>query len=260
MPRLRDYQAAMAGYLTSPPGGAVPPALCSLLAPAAGHAEKRFLIYKNNFYSRLADTLRDTFPAVVRLVGDEFFRYAAVEYIARTPPKIATLVAYGEAFAEFLAAFPPASGISYLGDVAKLEFLYLEAYHAPEPERDNRDAILSGADDIRPVLHPSARFLTSPFQVSRIWELNRSDTPFGDVVLPELREYLLVIRPQREVEVRRLRLGAYAALLAFAEGASLAEARREAEWTEPGFDFAAHYAALANGGTFAGIFKGASPA
>lgn len=260
MPPLRDYQAAMAGYVTSPAGTDVPQALCRLLSPEEGHAEKRFLIYKNNFYSRLVDALRDTYPAVVRLVGDEFFRYAAVEYIARTPPRIATLLTYGETFGEFLATFPPASSIPYLADVARLEFLYLEAYHAPDAVRNDLDAILRGADDVCPVLHPSARFLTSPFQVSRIWELNRNDASFDDVVLPELREYLLMIRPGREVEVRRLRPGAYAALLAFAGGASIAEARREAERAEPGFDFAVHYAALANGGTFTDIFKKARPA
>lgn len=259
MQPLRDYQAAMAGYLTSPPGSDVPQALCGLLAPEAGHAEKRFLIYKNNFYSRLVDALRDTFPAVVRLVGEEFFRYAAVEYIARTPPKVATLLTYGEAFGEFLAAFPPAVGTPYLADVARLEFLYLEAYHAPDAVRNDQDAILQGADDVCPVLHPSARFLTSPFQVSRIWELNRNDASFDDVVLPELREHLLVIRPAREVEVRRLRPGAYATLLAFAHGDSIAKARREAELAEPGFDFAVHYAALVNGGTFTDLFRMGQP-
>lgn len=250
---LRDYQAAMTGYVTSPPGPDVPAAMCDLLGRDASYAEKRFNIYKNNFYSRLVDALRDTFPAVVRLVGDEFFRFAAQEYAARTPPRVATLLTYGEAFAEFLASFPPASGIPYLADVAKLEFLYLEAYHAPDPEWRNQDLIASGADGIRPVLHPSARFLTSPFQASRIWELNRSDAPFDNVILPELREYLLVIRPGREVEVRRLRFGAYAALLAFANGASVAEARKETEWAEPGLDFVLHYAALAGSGTFTDI-------
>lgn len=252
---LHDYQSAMAGYLTSPAGSDVPQALCGLLASEAGHAEKRFLIYKNNFYSRLVDALRDTFPAVVRLVGDEFFRYAAVEYIARTPPRIATLLTYGDAFGEFLAAFPPAASIPYLADVARLEYLYLDAYHAPDAAPNDRDAVLRSADDIGPVLHPSARFLTSPFQISRIWELNRNDASFDDVVLPELREYLLAIRPGREVEVRRLRPGAYAALLAFAYGNSIAEARRKAELAEPGFDFAVHYAALVDGGTFTGISR-----
>lgn len=256
---LRDYQAAMTDYVTSSPGPDVPEALCGLLGPGASHAEKRFIVYKNNFYSRLVDALRETFPVVVRLVGDEFFRFAAKEYAARTPPRVATLLTYGEAFAEFLAEFPPASGIPYLADVARLEFLYLESYHAPDPEWRSRDMIATGADGIRPVLHPSARFMTSPFQVSRIWELNRGEAPFDNVILPELREYLLVIRPGREVEVRRLRFGAYAALLAFADGASVAEARKEAGQAEPDLDFPLHYAALASGGTFTDIFTGVQP-
>ncbi|MDE2133842.1 MAG: putative DNA-binding domain-containing protein [Alphaproteobacteria bacterium] len=252
MSTLREFQTAMAGYLTATPGPNVPEALRKLLLPGESRADRRFTIYKNNVYARLVDALRDTFPAVERLVGEEFFRFAAVEYIAKTSPKIATLLTYGAEFPGFLAALPPTAGIPYLADVARLEFAYLEAYHARDASPLGRAAAIVGGDDVRLPLHPSARLMTSPFQVSRIWELNRNEASFDNVTLPQLREYLLVIRPAREVEVRRLHLGAYAMLLAFDGGASRAEARREAEWADPDFDFQTHFATLADTGTFVG--------
>ncbi|MBU6296718.1 MAG: putative DNA-binding domain-containing protein [Alphaproteobacteria bacterium] len=250
MPPLHDFQSTMARYLASAPGPEVPAILRNLLPLGTERPDKRFAVYKNNVYARLVDTLRDTFPAIERLVGEEFFRYAAVEYIAQTPPRTASLLAYGNGFPEFLAEFPPVVQLAYLGDVARLELLYLEAYHAAEaePSGDNSPIVLG--DDIWPKLHPSARLMTSPFQVSRIWELNRSDTAFEEVALPPMREYLLVIRPARQVEVRRVSFGAYAALFAFANEVSYVGAREEAEWAEPGIDFQTHYESLIRGGTF----------
>ncbi len=253
MPQLRDYQTAMAGYLTARPGPIVSNSLLMLLRPGTAQPNRRLAIYKNNVYSRLVDALRDTFPATERLVGEDFFRYAATEYIARTPPKVSTLLTYGGEFPRFLENFPPASGVPYLADVAKLEILYLEAYHAADAAI--ADSAVTSDDSVSPALHPSARLLTSPFQVSRIWEMNRNDASFDNIVLLQQREYLLVIRPKREVEVRRLSPGAFTALLAFMGGATLAAARREAEWAEPDFDFPLHFAALVRGGTFCGVWK-----
>ena len=250
MPQLREFQSAMADYLTSPPGPEVPAFLRSLLPPDASRADKRFAVYKNNVYARLVDALRDSFPAVERLVGEDFFRYAAVEYIAQTPPKAASLLAYGNAFPEFFSEFPAVAHIPYLADVARLELLYLEAYHAADAEPSRAPSPVTDGDGIWPMLHPSARLMTSPFQISRIWELNRSDASFEDVALPPMKEYLLLIRPARQVEVRRVSFGAYAALFAFAHGASLAGARDEAEWAEPEGEFSTQYESLVRGGTF----------
>lgn len=249
MPPLPELQAAMTQYLTSPPGPDVPEHLRAFLPADTTHAAKRFAIYKNNVYARLVDALRDAFPAVVRLVGEEFFRYAAVQYITRTPANAGPLMGYGDGFPDFLAAFAPAADIAYLADVARLEVLYLQAYHAADaPAHD--DTTLGNDDHARPVLHPSARFLTSPFQISRIWELNRNDTDFENIDLPPEREYLLIIRPDRQVEVHRVPLAAYVALLAFARGASTHEARAAALSADPHIDYAQECARLRATGVF----------
>ncbi len=254
---LRKFQAEMTAYLASAPGPDVPAALRGLLPPGAARPDKRFAVYKNNVYARLVETLQEIFPAVERLVGEDFFRYAAVEYIARTPPATTSLVAYGKAFPAFLASFPPVAELAYLSDVARLELFYLEAYHAADAEA--ADAAALEGDEARPVLHPSARLMTSPFQVSRIWELNRSETDFDAVALPQRPEYLLVVRPRREVDVRRISLGLFAAMLAFAGGLCLSEAREQARWAEPDCDFDSHYAALVRGETFAARTAKRSP-
>ena len=251
MPSVLELQAAMTAYLTSPPGPDVPAQLLSFASAHGDQTAKRFAVYKNNVYARVIDALRDTFPAVMRLVGDEFFRYVAVQYFSKTAPVAGSLLAYAAGFPEFLGGMPEASGIVYLADVARLEHLYLEAYHAADITPDAGDA---GGVHSR-VLHPSVRLMSSPHQVSRIWELNRGDTDFEDVTLPLQQEYLLIVRPSREVEVHRVRLGEYAMLLALDDGAQLGEVRFEAERAEPQFEFEDRYAALRAAGVIIGAAR-----
>lgn len=252
MSQLLEYQAAMTAYLTVPPEPNVPKFLLSMQVDKSDAPEKRISIYKNNVYSRFIDALIETFPATVRLVGEEFFRYAAADYIAKTPPMVATLLAYGQGFPQFLEDFPAALTVPYLADVARLEFLYLETYHAADAVPEYDDRWLSTADRGPPALHPSARLMMSLHQASRIWEINRADADFENVLVPQRREYLLVIRPEREVEVRRIRAGDYAALLSLYMGAPLAVAQREAGFAEPDFDFVTRIRALIAAGVFVG--------
>ena len=161
MPPLREFQSTMSDYMTSPPGPEVPECLRQLLVPGVTDADRRFAVYKNNVYARLVDALRDPFPAVERLVGEEFFRYAAVQYIAVTPPRSPTLLGYGKDFARFLEEFPPAQDIPYLSDVADLEFRYLEAYHAADAVSVASFGDISDDDSL--LLHPSTHLQNDGF-------------------------------------------------------------------------------------------------
>ncbi|MBL6853085.1 MAG: putative DNA-binding domain-containing protein [Alphaproteobacteria bacterium] len=241
--QLRSSQAAFADYLSSAPGLAVPASLESVIGGDARHIGSRLSIYKNNVLARLVDALKESFPAVHRLVGDEFFPYCALRFIAKEGLSRTSLVEYGREFPAFIAEFAPASTIGYLSDVARLEHLYLKAYHAAEASTGH---IGSGAF----ALHPSAQLMSSPHQVSRIWELNRADTEFDHIELLPLREFLLIVRPFRLVEVRRVSIGTFAALVALDDGADHREARREALCAEPAIDFDRVFGALKAAGTF----------
>ena len=50
------------------------------------------------------------FPAVERLVGEEFFAGMAREFVMAHPPRSPLLLTYGDEFPDFIAAFEPARG------------------------------------------------------------------------------------------------------------------------------------------------------
>lgn len=83
-------------------------------------AERGFAAYRNNVYGNLRHTLRSVYPVVERLVGNDFFGFAASAYIDGQASCSGDLNQYGGEFPAFLLAFPPAQGLPYLADVAAL--------------------------------------------------------------------------------------------------------------------------------------------
>jgi hypothetical protein len=253
MRTLTELQQAFAAYLFA--ADDVESALVESLEPGtrAEASEARLAIYRNNVIARLIDALADTYPAVERLVGEKLFRYAARNYIGDHPPRSPVLHEYGKSFPDFLRDFAPADFVPYLPDVARLERLYVDAYHAteapplPAPSVAER---MAGGHDFRLALHPSARLMTSPYPVSRIWEVNRRDARIEKLKIPGDAEYLLVIRPSATVEVRRISAGAFAVLRALADGQTVRSALVVAARAAPGESLEGNLLELAAADTF----------
>lgn len=254
MSSLADLQNAFASFLRSPPGDAVPAPLQGKVAMGGVDAGRRLAVYKNNVYAQLIDALAATYPAVLRLVGEEFFRFAAREFVASHPATEKNLAMYGKGFHDFLAKFEPAASVPYLADVAMLEYRYLAAYHSIDARSlpaDRYSVLVREGGGSRVALHPSSQLMSSQYPVSRIWELNRSDAPIdGKISIEGQSEYLLIIRPQATVEVRRLSLGAFVALLALSGGSGLPEAVLTGRQAEPEANLHEQLLSLAVGETF----------
>lgn len=103
-----------------------------LTDPEGRLSEKRFNVYRNNVVVSLSDALETAFPVLRKLVGDEFFRAMAGVHVRAHPPKRAVMMGYGEDMPAFLAAFSPVAHLPYLPDIASLELLLRESYHAAD--------------------------------------------------------------------------------------------------------------------------------
>ena len=158
MPTLLETQHAMRTWLVDGERAAAAALLADGIPP------DRLDIYRNTFVANATRALRLTYPAVHQLVGDEFFEGAAAAFVARHPPRSACFDHYGEPFAAFLAAFPPAASLGYLADVARLEWAVSRAIHADdvEPLDLARLVALSPGEQERVafVPHPSVSLLS----------------------------------------------------------------------------------------------------
>jgi hypothetical protein len=226
---LADLQGDFAAALTDP--ALLPPA--GLRAPAL----RRFAVYRNNRMAGLAENLEAAFPAVRRLVGEAFFAATASAYVTQQPPRSPVLLLYGESFGDFLDGFPPAAGVPYLGDVARLEWARRFACHAadaiPLPVASLAEVPEAALPALRFTLHPSLRLVTSRWPVASLWAATAEvDMARGEDVA--------VLRPELTVEVRVLPPSGLTFIAALAGGATLGVAAEVALAAAPDGDLAAH--------------------
>jgi hypothetical protein len=167
MPTLLETQRAMRTWLVDGERGAAATLLADGISP------DRLDIYRNTFVANATRALRLTYPAVHKLVGNDFFEGAAAEFVTQHPPRSACFDHYGETLATFLAAFPPAAALAYLPDVARLEWAVSRAIHADdvEPLDLARLAALSPDEHARVsfVPHPSVSVLSLATPADAIW-------------------------------------------------------------------------------------------
>ena len=173
MPALHEVQAAFRRAILTGDTDT----FCALVAADGLAPEERLGVYRNNVFASLTAVLRETFPAVCRLVDEHFFAYAAHEFICRHPPECAVLAEYGGRFPDFLAAFAPCRELVYLADVARLEWLMKVAANAahadPIAAMTLGDVAAEDAPRLTLQLHPSFGFVASRWPIDRIWRANR---------------------------------------------------------------------------------------
>ncbi|HEU0201574.1 MAG TPA: DNA-binding domain-containing protein [Burkholderiaceae bacterium] len=222
------------------------------LAPAVAAiaAQPGFAVYRNTVLKGCIDALQANYPAVARLVGDEWFRAAAAIYARAALPAQPTLLYYGGGFAQFLADFEPAAELPYLPAVAQLDRFWTEAHCAPDETPLDAGALAALAPDdftrltARPLA--SARWAWFDAQPAfTIWRSNRVDAS-ADVIsmsgsAPEIdwcSEGALIVRPHGAVESVPLSHAGVAFLDACAHGQTLAAAAGAALAIDAGVDLA----------------------
>jgi hypothetical protein len=251
MPRLRESQEQFAGMIMGGNNESVRLQLAESEIPRVD----RLAIYLNNVYYSLTEALGDTFPVIKRLVGDDFFRFAARQFIETYPPNAPVLASYGSNFGEFLGSFEPAASLPYLPDVAQLEFAWLQAYHERDADPLDVAALRSvPADQYAEIclqIHPTRRFIRSDFPIAKIWEVNQhEEASIEPVNLSSGSDYILVIRPHLDVEIRTMTAAAYEFVACLDAGNTLAQALDVAVQKDETFNMQTTLQQLISGETF----------
>ena len=252
---LAAMQAAFAAAMTGEGDDAVAAALARGSGP---RPSTRLDIYRNNIASALVRSLEGLYPALVRLMGADFFARLARDYARAHPPEHGRLLEYGFDLPGFVAGYEAAGRYPWFADVGRLELAWHRAYVAVEAEALRAEELAgvppSRMADLVLVPHPSCQRLASPYPVSDLWRIALGDEePEGPVEMEGGAEWLLVIRPGAEVEVRTLGESGFALLDSLAAGSSLGAAFESACAVDPGFDLQTHLAGLLAGETFAGF-------
>jgi uncharacterized protein (UPF0276 family) len=243
-PASAFWQASFATALRAP-DAPVP----ALFAPC--DAEARFAVYRNNSAVAEIGALKEQFPTVLQLVGEDAFSGLARAFARKNTPRSPILGEFGAEFPEFVAEFLPEQGAEetpYLADAARLDWACLRALRAEEAEPCDvtRLAALDPAriGEARARTHPALAVVASD------WPLLALRDPEAAPIDDWRAETILVLRPQAEVRLTAISPGAAAFLHGCARGATLAEAAAAGAQADDHFDFGGTLVALTEAGAF----------
>ncbi len=254
MSSLREFQDSFGAVLRGAPVGAE-----LIVAADPIPAERRMDVYRNNVYASLIDGLEQAFPVVLQLVGKEFFRAMAREFLRDHMPERGTLIGFGDGLPEFLDRFPPVATLPYLSDVARFELMWLRSYHAANDRSVTPDELATvpaeELPDVRLELHASLETLQSRFPVLSLWRAHQLGQQAASFELTQDAESVLVMRTNFAVAAHKVDKGALVFMGALKGGQSFGAAATAALDAQGDFELSQILHLLVSGGGIARLIR-----
>lgn len=196
---LRNLQLRFAAALFEGSDAIVSPEIGDP-APTAG---ARLGIYRNNLREGFIKTLALEFPVIEQLVGEDFFRQTALEFLLQHPSRRGDLTYIGAPFAAWLRAHFGAGDYAWLPDVADLEWALQEVAIAPDclvAPIEISEIPPHRFEDLTFEAHPATRLVESRFPIVRMWQSNQPGAAAETIDLESGGNTVLVRRRAGELE------------------------------------------------------------
>ncbi len=229
---VRHPEGVPAGLRASRAWLDVPPeALGDVVLPSrALSATERLSIYANMYAWRLLDYLSDDLEATKAVLGEDAFHAVATDFLDAYPPRHYRLMGLAAAFPDFLErrALPSPATAAFASDLARLEVLVEEVFHAPERPAIGVDAVAAippeRFGDVRLTLIPAHRLLVTRSPVNPTYQAVVVDEePAPPQPEPE-PSYLLLWRSDYTTWRAPLSAEQFALLSALVEGLTVEQA------------------------------------
>ena len=229
--KLIDQQRALRNALLS--------AICppNLLAASHTPVEPRFAIYADAYRGRLIAALRDNYPVLAAVLGDDDFGELGAAYLQAHPSSQPSIRWFGDALHSYVSRQPEHLPHPALADLIRLEWALGHAFDAADVPPAALQALAACAPEHWPALqfslHPSVTVLALEWAVEPLWHQLQAD-PHAECEPPELAPHeLLVWRHQLATQFRCLAPNEAALLQALQSGETLGGASERVFAGEP---------------------------
>jgi len=169
-------------------------------------SDERLAIYRNNTLHSLSESVVDLYPSIEHVVGRDFLIATAKEYLKVSPPYSAALLNFGLDFPEFLATFEHTKNYAYLPDLARIDMLRHQAYHAddesPLSPHQIQQIPLEELAQSYIQLPKSCYILASEFRTYSLWE--NIHTQDDNEIQIDGKEHTLIYRNDLHVKTTKI--------------------------------------------------------
>ena len=210
-------------------------------------AVRRFAVHRNNVVASLVKAIAARFPAVQKIVGEDFFAAMARAFVVERPPRSPLLATYGDEFADFIGSFAPAANCpispTWRGSRPRAPAPITPPTRPRSPQANWRHSARTPSAACASSYILRWRSCAPRIPIVTIWAMN-SGMQAPALIESWSAEDALIVRPYLDVEVRLLPPGGAAFPSALAENRSLGEAANVALADHSDFDLTANLAGL----------------
>lgn len=144
--------------------------------------EARLGIYRHAYVSRLIEALREYYPVLYQVLGDEDFEALGAGFVRAHPSVHRSIRWYGRELAAFLHAEPPFAEQPILAEIASFEWRLAESFDSADTDILGRGAVASLEPgewaDLAFRFHPSVQHLTLEWNTVAVWKaLSAEESP-----------------------------------------------------------------------------------
>jgi len=206
--------------------------------------EKGLTIYRRNLKATASQALGITYPTVTKQIGDEMMAKIAVIMLTRQPPHAGDWGEWGIGLANLLKTLPELEDYPFVAESARLDLAIHQVERARNSTFDETSVYLltqHDIDDLYIDLNDTVQFFSSHFPVAELRAVETEDDDISHdrlrskIQLQQLKQNVLVYRPQLKAHVRELSKVEFDWLTLLAKEISIGESLRLIE--DDRFDF-----------------------
>ena len=177
-PALRGLQQALQRHLLGDDGAVIDAIVDAPPLPAI----ERLAIYRTGYRARLIDALRDTYPVLHAILGDDMFAELGISFVDAHPSVFRSIRWYGRELEQTLTTLSPYGETPILAEMARFEWTLSEVFDAADAEPLPRSALSAvrpdGWSGLAFEFHPSVRRLEFRWNTVAAWQaLSRGEEP-----------------------------------------------------------------------------------
>ena len=205
-PQLEVQQRQLAAAITGKVGAGDTAVLDTLLRNTPQGGAPRIDIYRDAFFARLTAALKENFPVLHRVLGDDAFGELAEIFITARPSRTPSIRWFGAELPDFLAEHNDLIPHPALVDLTRMEWALCTAFDAADAARVEVADLLALNPADWPTLrfepHPSLRLLHLGWAIEPLWSALSSDENAATEPPEPLDHYLLVWRGAEQTHWR----------------------------------------------------------
>jgi hypothetical protein len=158
----------------------------------------RLNIYSHAYRARLGEALKENFPILARVLGDDGFADLSNAFLDAYPSGTPSIRWFGERLIQFVRQHPDALPHPSLVDLVRMEWALNTAFDAADADTITVEDMMALAPDAWPdcrfTLHPSVRLLALDWNVEPLWTALTADENAETEPPEEFQHRLLIWR------------------------------------------------------------------